>query len=135
MDRPTERRENPAEARGSPRLDRYSLFLNLDPALWIVILEILMYKANASVEFNDIYIPILMVFPELNSVPCIKEWRVNKVDEIIVRNEEYEPDYWVVGCTAEQYYEDWAKLLIQTKNLVTDVAELTTLVKKRKREN
>ena len=115
---------------GHPTLDPHSLFLNLDPELWIIILEIITFEANSSDEFSDIYIPILMVFPELNSVPRLKKWRVNKADEIITRTEEYEPDYWIVACTPEQYYEDWAKLLIQTKNLVSDVADLSTQVKK-----
>ena len=57
---------------GHPTLDPHSLFLNLDPELWIIILEIITFEANSSDEFSDIYIPILMVFPELNSVPRLK---------------------------------------------------------------
>ena len=111
--------------------DMCGLFQNLEPRLWILILEMLMFHADSSEEFDDIYTPILMTFPEMNSVPKLKTWRVNKVDEIIVRTDEYVYDYWVVGCTTEQYYEDYAKDMIMLKNLSYEVAELSRKAKRK----
>ena len=131
MDAPPLNDRNLTNASVHSQTDIYGLFQNLEPRLWILILEMLMFHADSSKEFDDIYIPILMTFPEMNSVPRLKSWRVNKVDEIIVRTDEYEEEYWVVACTTEQYYEDYAKDQIMLKNLRYKVAELSRKAKRK----
>lgn len=131
MDSPTHRDTVPTQPSQQLTHDLHALFLNLDPDLWIILLEIAVFDANSGQDFGEAYLPILKVFPEINSVPILKEWREQKVSDIQYRSEEVEFDPWIVGCSDEQYFEQYADFYIMHKTLIIGIAELSAKTKRK----